>query len=87
MRSKALIGHYEIISEPITGITNRSNLKISVADLNFALQHNEKLEELPNRIETNVIYRLSLASNTKGEFQSSQRSIKHIFCMFRCVQM
>jgi hypothetical protein len=66
-------------------VTNRSNPKINIADLNYALEHNEKLEHLPDTIETNVIYRLSLASNTKGEFRPLNGSIKYMFCIFRCL--
>jgi hypothetical protein len=66
-------------------VPNQSNPKISLVDLNYALEHNEKLECLPDTIETNVIYRLSLASNTKGEFRSIDSSIKCMCCMFRCL--
>ncbi|CAF1614827.1 unnamed protein product [Rotaria magnacalcarata] len=50
--------------------------KIPVSDLYEALQHNEKLDKIPDTIETNRIYRLALASNTKGKFQSYQYSFK-----------
>ncbi len=66
-------------------VTNQSSPKLSLADLNYALEHNEKFENLPDTIETNLIYRLSLASNTKGEFRSIDSSIKCMFCMFRCL--
>ncbi|CAF1596322.1 unnamed protein product [Rotaria sp. Silwood1] len=46
--------------------TDKSNVKISIEDLNFALLHGEKLEKLPDKIEVNVVYRLALASNIKG---------------------
>ncbi|CAF1665718.1 unnamed protein product, partial [Didymodactylos carnosus] len=55
---------------------HRSNSKLDIEDMHHALQNNEKLGQLPDTIETNVIYRLSLASNTKGESQCSHESIK-----------
>ena len=59
--------------------TNRFNIKLNIQDLNFALLNEEKLENLPDKIEVNVIYRLALASNTKGELRSSHSSSKVCF--------
>ena len=47
-------------------VTERSNSKSTVEDLNGALEKNERLDKLSKTIDTGVIYRLALASNTKG---------------------
>ncbi len=48
-------------------VMNKSKDLIPLQELHRALEHNEKLERLPDTIETNVIYRLSLGLNTKGD--------------------
>ncbi|CAF3427623.1 unnamed protein product, partial [Rotaria socialis] len=51
--------------------------KIPVSDLYEALQHNEKLDKIPDTIETNRIYRLALASNTKDAFKFDKYAWKN----------
>ncbi|CAF4937674.1 unnamed protein product [Rotaria sp. Silwood1] len=57
--------------------TDKSNVKISIEDLNFALLHGEKLEKLPDKIEVNVVYRLALASNIKDAYKYDHYSWKN----------
>ena len=47
-------------------VATRPRAKLNVQELHDALENQERLDRLPDTIETNVIYRLALASNTKG---------------------
>ena len=47
-------------------VTARSDKKLTVEDLNSALENDERLDKLPETIEAGVIYRLALALNMKG---------------------
>ena len=67
-------------------VATRPNAKLNVQDLNDALENQERLDRLPDTIETNVIYRLALASNTKGQSFYSSSSRKRVFLAFRCIQ-
>ncbi|CAF3380299.1 unnamed protein product [Rotaria socialis] len=51
--------------------------KIPVSDLYEALQHNEKLDKIPDTIETNRIYRVALASNTKDAYKFDKYAWKN----------
>lgn len=62
------------------------NTKLDAEYLNYVLQHNGRLDRPPEDIETDVIYRLSLASNTKGSFSSFNDDIREYVDMFRCLQ-
>ena len=57
--------------------TSFKQCKLCLADFRQALHHNEKLDKLPETVETNTIYRLALASNTKGELQFYQCSFNN----------
>ena len=61
----------------MTEITSFKQCKLCRADLRQALHHSEKLDKLSETVETNTIYRLALALNTKGELQFYQCSFKN----------
>jgi hypothetical protein len=45
----------------------RSLYRLTVDDLNFILNNSEKLENLPDPVVCNVVYRLSLTIQTQGK--------------------
>lgn len=47
-------------------VATQPNAKLNVEDLDGALDNQERLDRLADTIETNVVYQLALASNTKG---------------------
>ncbi len=60
---------------------HRSLCRLTVDDLNFILNNNQKLESLPDPVESNVVYRLSLTIQTQGESYCWQDIFNIICCL------
>ncbi|CAF5077790.1 unnamed protein product, partial [Rotaria sp. Silwood1] len=57
-----------MMNEDCDGISltvNRSFGRLTIDDLNFILNNNQKLESLPDPVMSNVVYRLSLTIQTQ----------------------
>ena len=60
----------------------RSLCRLTVDDLNFILNNNEKLESLPDPVVSSVVYRLSLTVQTQGESLRLRDSIFDIIYIY-----